>query len=588
LNARSAVTPIALIVVAAATVAYAFFVDRAKVSDSERTSRKRDVFPSFRVEEVRRVELSHGSEVLVLERDQDAAAGWSMTSPRREHADPAAVDALTRDLETAIRVRDVPPDEALGLDSPRVRGKVSLGALEYRFVVGGDAPRPSGAAYMRVDGEGTFVVTHSLAMQLLRSAEAYRDRAVVRYGAGEVSRVELRTSTGALVLERAAATFRVADASGLRASRAAVDHLFTALAEMRAETFVDDATADLATAKPSLDVVIVPREAGRPRARLLIGGDCAGQTDRVVVVREEPERMSACVARSAALGLGEPPGGFVDGSPIFARPDEIAELRLEPVSGNGPRVDLARRGSGWHERAPDDRDLDGDEVDDANALVAALSSARALEVRRPEAGPPGPARWRATVVRSGSGTTEVVELVAAASDGSALARRLDDDAILHLPAPAARRFEPHPVALRSRAIWEPAFDAAEVVAVDDSCGHAHRRIEMRDGSWTSRMPAGGVDAAASGDLLGSFAHARADSWVTEIDDGSFGLSGPGACTLVFTIARSDAAASRAGIVLGSKGEGGVYARVVDGAAVMVAPLALREVAEKLSPWVEAP
>jgi len=575
----NAATPTALIVLAAATAAYAFFVDRATVSDADRASRRREVFPSFRLDELRRVELSHGTELLVLERPPDAGAAWAMTSPRREHADPAAVDALTRELKMATRVRDVPPAEASGLDAPRVRGRVTVGPLEYRFVLGGDAPRPEGAAYMRVDGEGTFVAARSLSAQLLRGADAYRDRTLVGYGAGEVSRLEIHRPTGALVLERAGTTFRV---NGLRASRAAVDRLFAALAEVRAERFLDDAQANEAIGKPDVTIVLVPRDASRPRVELLVGEACPGDADGVAVVRVQPERRSACAAKGPVLTLREPPEGLVDRSPIFAHADEIEDLRMEPMEGDGQRLDVARRGTGWHERFPEDRDLSSDEADAANALARAISNARALDARL-DAAQRFTARSRVTVVRAGTGTTEVVELASPGSDGAALARRLDDGAILLLSAPVARRFEPHPIALQPPAIWQPPFDAAAVVAIDDSCGRTSWRLEMRDGVWKARAPAGKLgDATAVNDLVATFAHARAQSWVTEGDDGSFGLSGAGSCAVAFTLATDEGGARRVGLVLGSAGEGGVYGRTLDGPAVFVAPAALREIAERVA------
>jgi hypothetical protein len=105
---------------------------------------------------VAREELDHAGESLVLERDRDAGPGsasrWVLTSPRRERANPAEVDALLRELELAKRVREVSDDEAAGLAAPRVRGRVQVGSIEYWFALGAAAPRPEGAAYMRLEG----------------------------------------------------------------------------------------------------------------------------------------------------------------------------------------------------------------------------------------------------------------------------------------------------------------------------------------------------------------------------------------------------------------------------------------------------
>src|SRR5208283_2550924 len=77
---------------------------------------------------------------------------------------------------------------------------------------------------------------------------------------------------------------------------------------------------------------------------------------------------SACTAKSLVDALGATPESFVDWSPLFARADEIEQLRLETIPA-GPIVDLARKASGWRERAPEARDLDQDESDSANSLA---------------------------------------------------------------------------------------------------------------------------------------------------------------------------------------------------------------------------
>jgi hypothetical protein len=580
LNARSALTPIALVVLAAATAAYAYLVDRGTVSDADRAERRRDVFPSFRVDDVTHVELSHGDESLVLERDADAggASVWAMTSPRRERADSAAVDVLLRELELATRVREVDGASA-GLDAPRARGTVTIGKLSYRFALGGDAPRPEGAAYLRVDGEGTFVVERSLKVQLLRGADAYRDRRLLAYGASAIARLEVAAASGAsFTLEREGGTFRVAG-RGLRASRTAVDRLMAALADARAETFLDDATADRAIGAPDFTVTIAPRDGGHERVELRLGGDCPGQPGDAVVVRTAPARLSACAARALVVALGTTGDALVDDAPFFAHADEMEELRLERLgTGAGQLVEAARKGTGWHERSPEDRDLTPDEVDSANALALALAQARGTEVRRVGADERWEARTRVTIVRTGGPTSETVELAAASPDGTALVRRSDDGALVRLPRTMARRFEPHPVALRARSLWPVAFDPGAVVAVEDTCGPTPQRLELRDRTWTMRTPAGlQADAVSVTDLVGSAAHAKADAWLVESDDGTFGFDGPGACSLTLTLdaGAGDAGSRRVSIALGAAGDGGFYARTQDGPAVFVASAGLR-------------
>jgi hypothetical protein len=582
-KASQAATPVALIVLAAGFAVYLAVFDRGTVSDADRAARPRDVFPSFRVEDVTRVELDQPGDALVLERDADAGpvVAWRMLSPRRGPADPGAVDALLRELDVAVRVRDVDGSIDAGLATPQVKGVVTLGPLVYRFALGGDTPRPEGAAYLKLDGEGTVVVSRSLRTQLLRPSDAYRPRALVPLRENDVAALRVTRPDGsAFSLERRGAELRLGP-GGLRADRTAADALLLALADARAETFLDDAAGEraLGTAVTTLSVdTSSSAPSGQGRVALKIGGVCPTAPRQAVVVRTSPDPMAACVPRSFADALAVDPATLVDAAPFFAHADEIEELRLERATG-GARVEIARSGSGWHERAPEVRDLSGDEADSATALVDAIVAVRAKPVR---ASTPADASFAAdgkvTVVRTGGSVTEVLEVSAPQRDGTTLARRVDDGAMLTLPIDAGRRMRPHPVALRAGSLWSPSFDAADIVAIDDGCG-APQRLEWRAGAWTSLGPAGAaLDARAVSDLTGALAHARARAWISETDDGTFGLSSRAACHVTFTVARpGDAGTRRMTLSFGTADGDGFDAAISGDPAVFVAPGSLRDV-----------
>ncbi len=576
-SARATITPIVLVVLATGAVAYAWFVDRGSVSDAERASRRSDVFPSFHVEDVTHVELAHGDETLVLDRDRDAGGGsaWTMTSPRHDRADAGAVDALLRELALATRVRGVSDGDAVGLDEPRVRGLVRVGALEWRFVLGADAHRPEGAAYMRLEGEGTFVVQRSVKVQLLRGVDAYRPRAILPFEASDVRRIQVASAGGGFTLERqhaGGATFRVAE-DGTRASRETTERILVALSEARAESFVDDAQADRELAGTAFTVTVEPQDAAKPRVELKLAGSCPGQATDDLLVETAPVRLSACVARTLGDALRDAKPALDDTAPFFAHADEMEDVRLEPVGPAGPRVHVARKGAGWHERSPEDRDLSSDATDSANALALALATARSSQVRR--SAEPFVAHARATIVRTGGSSTEVVDVGAPEPDGSVWVRRADDGALIRLPAAQARRFEPHPAALRARTFWHSAFDPGAVVGIDDTCGAVPERLALRDGTWTMLTPSGfGVDPVAVTDLSGALAHAKADAWISESDDGSFGLAraGDGACAVTLALAAPDGGPARSvTLSFGADAGGGAfYARASDDPGVFVA------------------
>jgi hypothetical protein len=432
--------PVALIVLAALAVAYAYLLDRTPVSDAERAERRRMVFPRFVVGDVARLEVERAGVRLVAERAPDAgAAAWVLRSPHAEPADPAAVEALLQEMSLAVRLREVSPAQAAGLDAPRAQGEVDVGALAYRFALGAPAPVPEGASYMRVDGEGTFVVGKSLAAELLQGADAYRERVLFPYGARDVGRLEVHAGSGSsaegFVLQRSGASFRLED--GTRAARRIVEPMFGALAEARAHSFLPDGDADRSVTAAALPLTVVaePREAGRPRVELRVGGACPDDGADVVVVSLSPGRRSACASKVAFEPLRAGRGDLADPAPFYARVDEVAELRLESAGPSGPVLDLARRGAGWHQRAPRDRDLAGPDADAASALAERLTTLRAVEVRSPVRGEPARARSKATLVRT-DGVTEVVGV-----EEGGLVRREDDGATLRMSDDAVRDLE---------------------------------------------------------------------------------------------------------------------------------------------------
>lgn len=573
-----AATPLALVVLAFAALGYAYFVDRGTVSDADREVRGRDVFPTFQIDLVHRMELSHGQETLVLERGEGSGATWRLTSPRREAADPSAVDSLLRELELARRVRSVSKDTPIG--EARVRGRVTVGHVQYAFTLNGDAPYPRDAAYMSLLGEPPFVVEGSLKVQLLRTADAYRVRSLIRYGQSDIKRIERTTDKGKLILERVGDSFRVGGPAGPRASRTSVDRVFEALADTRAETFLDDAQADSASSRVLRTVVIVPRDETQARVTLKVGGACPTPPGEVAVAVVGPTRTSACVARGSLDALDVAPDDLVDKTLLSARGDEIEEVDLSSRAPGGLRMNLARRGSGWHLRAPQDRDLSPEEADSANAFVAVMAGAQALSVGGSLSGPRVAVHTRATFIRTGAGSSETLEISAVDASGIAMARRLDDGAILRLSRAVARRFEPHLDMVRGRAVWDPPFDPASVVEIDDTCTPEAERIELANGLWAMRLPAGqAVDVGYVMDLVETLAHAKVDGWIAESDDGTFGL-GPSGCRVTLGLAprEPDGGSASRTMVLGAEADGDTFARTLEGPDVFTAPASLRELA----------
>jgi uncharacterized protein DUF4340 len=586
---RRHLTPILLVVAALGIGLYAYFVERGSVTDTERAERVDEVFPAYRRDELSRVELARPGETLVLERQLAPDGGdapWRMTSPRAEdHPDAEAVDQLLRDLEFATWVRKVTGDVP-GAAAPRVRGTLVMGRVTYRFTLGDPAPSPTGAGYMSLEGEGAFVVSKDLVRTLIEPADHYRPRNFVPYLSIDLARLEVRDNgKQGFAVRRANAVDFVLEAEGgqadVRASRVELDKVWGAFAMMRAESFLADADADRLTANAAYTITMTPKDSGEPKGELVVGAACPDDPGDVAVVRKAPTRVCVCAPRGILEGLGTSREALADRHLFSSREDEVAELALDSVPA-GARLEIARAGKGWHERSPDDRELDADEAEMASGLVRGLVAIEGDDLRAsPEpAGSTFTPRFRATVTRAEGEGQEVVELGAVDASGLVEVRRLADGASLRIPPALARKLEPRAAALRAPALWGADVESAPVTGLSTRCGAVAQDLTHGEGGWTMRAPAGyGADASEALDLTEALLHAKAQAWVADSDDGTFGIE-KGACRVAVMLA-GDGGERTLGLSFGAEGEGGVYARADGAPAVFVVPKNLRELAETI-------
>jgi hypothetical protein len=567
-------TSIVVILAAIAALIYAYAFDGG-VTDGERAQRAHNVFPAFRRENITRIEIVHGAEDIVLERDlgDGSDSTWLMKSPLVAKADPSTVDNLVGVLDFASVVRTLKPGDGAGFEAPRARGTLSMGAVTYHFDLGGPAASPEGAAYLRLDGQSVVVVPRDFATELMKSADTYRERTIVPYLSIALGHLELVGLTQKVQLDRVDdLSFRFR--GGPRVSRDGIDKVWRALAEMRAESFLSVPDAERAMGVPHITIVMTPKDTSLPQGELVLGGECPGHAADLIVIRRSPTPVAACAPKGVLEGLGTTRDELVDKHIFFARKDEVEELRLE-ASPSGAVLEIARKGSGWHQRAPLNRDLVGDEVEMANALVAALAQAQGVPEVPGTAVPP---RLRATVTRAESHRVETVEV---GGQGRSFARRLDDDASLLISPDVARKLEPRATSLLGREIWTPPVDGKPIVALETSCGGVSQELTRGGSGFTMRKPAGyDADNAGAIELAEAIMRAKAEAWVADEDHGDFAL-GSSTCRVSVTVAGGDGGARTIGLVFGGEGEGGVYARTLASPHVLVVPRSLRDLSARV-------
>jgi len=556
------------------------WLDRDRITEGERKSRENSAFVVWRRDELTKVSIAHDGETLVLERDRPAtgpsAKGegkegqWRMTSPRQERADAVAVERLLTTLEFATVARKVGAGVPLGLDAPRAVGHVWMGSLDVPFVLGGTSPTPEGSSYLRVGDGAPIVVSKEVTDALLAPSDRYRDRTVVPYLATELSRFEAKHAAGAFTLERIDdQSFRVTEA-GVLASRAAVERLWAALSEIRAEAFPNDADIDRLTAHPAVTLKLTPKDTTKPPAELVLGEACPGHPADVVVLRRTPSRAAACAPKDVIATFLASVPSLVEKHLFPLRMDEIEEVRLEH-DGSKP-LDLARKGTGFHLRSPEDRDLTSGEADAATELITRIARSEATTVTR--GGGPFASVGR-VVARFGGEHEQIVELSApGAQGGRATLRRLLDDARLEVDLSVYRRLVPRGTSVRPRTMLEG--EKRRPTRVLLRCGKDQDLVDSGEGFRLVAPAAYETDGAVV-HLVEGLMKRQIDSWVADADDGSFGFTKDG-CHVVLAFADGNAPVT---VWFGAEAEGGIYARVDPRPGVLVAPRALRDLAKRI-------
>ncbi len=547
---------------------------RGSITDTERDMRKNNVFPAFRRDEITKIELHGDKGDVVLERTARASASvsgssppeegvWMLASPH-ERADSHAVDGLIGAFEFATRVRSA-PDDAPGLRKPRVRGTLSMGRVTYSFALGDPAPTPAGAAYFRLAREGAFVVSADLAKALQDDGATYRNRTVVPYLSIELARMEIRDPAGkGFTIERTDdVAFRLPDAN-VRASRDALDTIWLALAEMRASAFLTDEEADRAL-KPELTIKMAPRDGSRAPGEIAVGGPCPNHVEDTVLVRKTPTRINACVPGGLIARLRSTPVDLADKRLFVTRLDEVESIRISALP-SGLTIDLARKGNGWTLRSPEARDLASDEADMATALIGSIVHGEGTFAAIP-GGTFAPLS-RVTVVRTESHAEEVVE-----SDGKVV-HRSQDVTSSPIGVDLSRKLKPSLVALRGRAVWSPPVEGQNYAGLALHCDGLDQEL-AREKTWSYRVPAGApADEAAAIDVADSIARVKAEAWVAEQDDGSFGFEKK-SCSGALVVT-SDAGTRSVKLSFGRETDAGVFARAEGQAPIFVVSRAVRD------------
>jgi len=408
-------------------------------------------------------------------------------------------------------------------------------------VIGGPAATPVGAVNVELrgdEGKSLHVINAQLKGALDVDPETLRSRKLLPYLSPDVRRFEIQTPSVSYQLNRPEGRedeFRLGGSikeAGVRASRAGVDDVLAALARVEAQSFLAEDVAARAS-KPEITITLIPKDSSKPSGVLALGGECPDKSDQVIALVTLPNRISACVAKTALEGLHKAPSDLADRRLFLAKIDEIEEITL---TSEGKTLELARKGTGFHERAPEDKEIEGDA---GRAFLEPLLELRGTKILeggdKHELGlepPRGKIKLTSLLPSRGEdgGDDERTEeiFVGAPKDDSLPVQRASDGAILVLPTSAARLLFPNKVALRSLTLVDAPETAITKLFVTE--GDRVQSLERTsEGGFKLLEPKGkglAADIGLGSDLASALFPLKAERFVAEKDNGSFGLDKP--------------------------------------------------------------
>ncbi|MDI1433767.1 DUF4340 domain-containing protein [Polyangium sorediatum] len=590
--AKKHATTLILSALAIGAGAYVFVVDRGSVTTEEATQRKKNVLVAWRPDEITEVVIEQGASSAKLTRTPPDALGqrfWEVTiGGERFPAEAQIVDQLLGTLEFATHERVIAPDSvdraASGLDAPRARLVVTTPGRTTTLAIGGPAQAPAGAAIVEVhegDRASFQVITKELVTALVIDPSSLRSRDLLPYPTPDVTRFQIEGPSGMFALARptdggdALLLDVPAKDAGRRASRAATDEFESTFSRMRAEAFLSDEAARRAST-PTATLTLTPKDTTKPKGILVLGGACPDKPDLVVALQTAPTRAAACVPASFLDALSKPEGTFVDRNAFFATIDEIHEVTL---TAGDRRIELARKGTGFHERAPEDRDIEGDTgrlfLESLLALRAkdflALGDRASLGLDPPQ----GKVRLVSVLPSrnpDGGDDDRIEELLIGKPQGDIVpVLRVSDSALLVIPADRARVLFPSKITLRSPTVIDAPQTSLRAMRITE--GDRVQQLERTaEGSFALKEPRGKnltADLGFGAELAASLLPLRVERFVAERDDGSFGLANPRLIIELDLAAANDAGAHTVRLLLGAPTTGGSFARLDGDDAVFV-------------------
>ena len=167
----SARTPVILLVIAAALVAYVLLFERGRPGRSEIESRSGFLLQTLVRERITRIRMASGTERIALRREGEGFdETWTLEEPEESPADPEKVEDYVRNWEFAVAVRTLesPTAEDLvqfGADAPAGEVTFEMDRAKVRVTLASGAP-VDGGGYVQIDDQPAIHVVGTDVVEL--------------------------------------------------------------------------------------------------------------------------------------------------------------------------------------------------------------------------------------------------------------------------------------------------------------------------------------------------------------------------------------------------------------------------------------
>ncbi|MEW6338873.1 MAG: DUF4340 domain-containing protein [Acidobacteriota bacterium] len=400
---------VVLAVVVLALGGYIWFVERHQPTTEERQERADKVFPEFKQDKVRRVELTtaRGRFELVKEKDD-----WKLLAPLADDANSGAVSSLLATLSNLKADRVLEAENLkladYGLESPALAVAVEEeSGARWALELGAELPLGNTRA-ARVPGGGkVYVISKWLASDVDRDLSAWRSTELARVMAADVASVAIRGPAGRVALAHAGGVWTLTEPFADLADRDRAEGLIGDVNAARIKEFLDQ-PGDLAGLglDPAAAEVTVVRKEGAP-VQLFFGSQR----------EKDGAKEIACKRGERVFWVEATPLGRLEAPPVEWRSKRLVALDTWSadtldVEAGGAGAALKREEGVWK--------AGGVEVD-FDAVSRRLRALADLEVQRFDAPKPeGAALGTVKAVQTGGGIAEAT-FFAGAGEGEAVA-----------------------------------------------------------------------------------------------------------------------------------------------------------------------